>query len=190
MRRTSFLVFLSVAALLGGVASQLAGWESVRGWCLLAWAVFMLPAAIALAWHPMRVPAFGLFVGFWGVIGALALIVVQILSAVGVLAGEAYRMSAAGPLALLGIWFIVASVLGFGAERFPRWVDVLGVLAGAGLIAIGLTTVLGASSVAFRAAGLMAAVAYCVWAAAFGWVLWGAQDVSHRFRGLAVERAA
>jgi hypothetical protein len=138
----------------------------------------------------MRAPAWGLFVGFLGMVGALWLIVLQILSVVGVLAGEAYREWAAWPLALLGFWFIVASLLGYGAERFPRWVDALGVLAGVGLIAISTTTWVGASSVAFRAAGLLAAVAYCLWAVGFGWVLWGAQDVTHRFRGLAVGRAA
>ena len=42
----------------------------------------------------------------------------------------------------------------------------------------------------FRAAGLVAAGAYCLWAAGFGLVLWGAQDGTHRFRGLAVESAA
>jgi hypothetical protein len=190
MRWTSLLTYLSVASLVGAVVSQLAGWESVRGWFLLGWSVFLLPVAIGLASHPMRAPAWGLFVGFLGIVGALWLIVLQILSVVGVLAGEAYREWAAWPLALLGSWFIVASLLGYGAERFPRWVDALGVLAGVGLIAISTTTWVGASSVAFRAAGLLAAIAYCLWAVGFGWVLWGAQDVTHRFRGLAVGRAA
>ena len=189
MRWTSLLAYLSVASLAGAVASQLAGWESVRSWFLLGWAVFLLPVAIALASHPMRAPAWGLFVGFLGVVGALWLIVLQILSVVGVLAGEAYREWAAWPLALIGLWFVVAALLGYGAERFPRWVDALGVLAGIGLIAISATTWVGASSVAFRAAGLVAAIAYCLWAAGFGSVLWGAQDVTHRFRGLATEPA-
>jgi hypothetical protein len=189
MRWTSLLAYLSVASLVGAVVSQLAGWESVRGWFLLGWAVFLLPVAIALASHPMRAPAWGLFVGFLGVVGALWLIVLQILSVVGALAGEAYREWAAWPLALLGLWFVVASLLGYGAERFPRWVDALGVLAGIGLIAISATTWVGASSVAFRGAGLVAAIAYCLWAAGFGSVLWGVQDVTHRFRGLVVGRA-
>jgi hypothetical protein len=190
MRWTSLLAYLSVASLVGAVVSQLAGWEPVRGWFLLGWAVFLLPVAIALASHPMRAPAWGLFVGFLGVVGALWLIVLQILSVVGALAGEAYREWAAWPLALLGLWFVVASLLGYGAERFPRWVDALGVLAGIGLIAMSSTTWVGASSVAFRGAGLLAAIVYCLWAAGFGSVLWGAQDVTHRFRGLSTEPAA
>lgn len=190
MRWTSLLAYFSAAALLGAVITQLAGWGFVRPWFLLAWAVLLLPVSIALASHPMRGPAWGLFVGFWGVVGALWLIAVQILAVVGALAGEAYRGWSAWPLALLGIWFLVASGLGFGAERFPRWVDALGVLAGVGLLAISISTWTGASDVTFRAAGLFAAIAYCLWAAGFGWVLWGTQDVTHRFRGLTPKHAA
>lgn len=190
MRWTSLLAYLSAASLLGAVISQLAGWEPGRSWFLLAWAVLLLPVSIALASHPMRGPAWGLFVGFWGVVGALWLIVLQILSVVGVLAGEAYREWAAWPLALLGLWFLVASLLGFGAERFPRWVDALGVLAGAGLLAISVSTWMGASSVTFRAGGLFAAIVYILWAVGLGSVLWGAQDVTHRFLGLSTEPAA
>jgi hypothetical protein len=190
MRWTSLLAFLSAASLLGAVISQLAGWESGRTWFLLAWAVLLLPVSIALASHPMRGPAWGLFVGFWGVVGALWLIVLQILAVTGVLAGEAYRGWAAWPLALLGLWFLVASSLGFGAERSPRWVDGLGMLAGAGLLAISATTWIGGSDVIFSAAGLFAAIAYCAWAPGFAWVLRGPQDVTHRFRGLSTEPAA
>jgi hypothetical protein len=28
-----------------------------------------------------------------------------------------------------------------------------------------------------------------LWGIGFAWILWGAQDVTHRFRGLSVERA-
>jgi hypothetical protein len=38
--------------------------------------------------------------------------------------------------------------------------------------------------------GLFAAVAYCLWAVGLGLVYWGTQDVTHRFRGLAIGRAA
>jgi len=190
MRWTSILTFLSAASLLGAVISQLAGSSSVRTWFLLGWAVLLLPVAIGLFSHPMRGPAWGLFVGFWGVVGALWLIVLQILAVAGVLEGDAYRGWAAWPLALLGIWLLVASGLGFGSEKFSRWVDGLGMLAGAGLLAISISTWVGASGDATRAAGLFAAIAYCLWAAGFGLILWGTQHVTHRFRGLAIQGAS
>jgi hypothetical protein len=190
MRWTSALTFGSAMALLGAMISELEGWPAWRGWLLLTWAVLLLPVAISLFSHPMRTPAWGLFVGFWGVVGALWLIVVQILNVAEVLAGEAYRGGAAWPLALLGIWLLVASSLGFGAERFPRWVDGLGLLAGAGLLAISLSTWVDPSGPAAKTAGIFAAISYILWAVGFGWVIWGAQDVSHRFRGIAVRRAA
>jgi hypothetical protein len=189
MRGTSILTYLSAAALLGAAISQLAGLPSVRGWFLLAWAALLLPVALGLFSHPMRTPAWGVFVGFWGVVGVLWLIVVQIVAVGGSLSGGAYRDWAAWPLAFLGTWFLVASGLGFGAERFPRWVDLLGLLAGAGLLALSVSTWIGASSDLIRAVGLFAAVAYCLWAVGIGWVYWGTQDVTHRFRGLATRRA-
>ena len=188
MRWTGVLTYLSVPALLGAVASQLAGWPSVRGWFLLAWAALLLPVAIALFSHPMRGPAWGLFVGFWGVVGVLWLVVLQVLAVSGWLAGEAYAAWAAWPLALIGIWLLVASSLGFGAERFPTWVDALGLLAGTGLLAIGITTLIFAED-RITSVGLFAAIAYCLWALAFGLVTWGAQDVTHRFLGLSTGRA-
>ena len=188
MRWTGVLTFLSVLALLGAVVTQLAGWPSVRGWFLLAWAALLLPVAIALFSHPMRGPAWGLFVGFWGVVGVLWLIVLQIFAVSGWLDGEAYTAWAAWPLALVGIWLLVASILGFGAERFPSWVDALGLLAGAGFLAISIT-IWSEGADAITAVGLFAAIAYCLWGLGFGWVTWGAQDVTHRFRGLSTERA-
>jgi hypothetical protein len=190
VRWASILTYLSALALLGAAVSQLAGWSSVRGWSLLAWAVLLLPVAIGLFRHPMRVPAWGVFVGFWGVVGVLWLIVVQIFAVAGSLGGEVYREWAAWPLAVGGIWFLVASGLGFGAERFPRWVDLLGLLAGAGLLAISISTWIGASSDAVRAMGLFAAIAYCLWAIGLGWVFWGTRDASHKVPRLATEPAA
>jgi hypothetical protein len=190
MRWTSLLTFLSVAALIGAVVSQLTGWQDGRAWFLLAWAVLLLPVAIALLSHPMRWPSWGLFVGFWGVVGALWLIVLQILAVTGVLGGEAYSAWTAWPLGLLGIWFVVAAGLGFGAERFPAWVDVLGLLAGIGLLAITLSTWFDVSDDVTRGAGLFAAGAYVLWGIGLSWVLFGAQDVTHRFRGLVVGRAS
>ncbi len=184
MRWTSILTHLSAASLLGAVISQLAGWPSARGWFLLAWAVLLLPVAIGLFSHPMRGPAWGLFVGFWGVLGVLWLIVLQILAVAGLLDGEAYRGWTAWPLALVGIWLLVASSLGFGAERFPRLVDGLGLLAGAGLLAISVSAWAFASDVATNAAGLFAAITYCLWAIGLGWLLWGTKDLTHQFLGL------
>ena len=190
MRGTSILTYLSAAALLGAAISQLAGLPWVGGWFLLGWAALLLPVALGLFSHPMRTPSWGVFVGFWGVVGVLWLIVVQIVAVTGSLSGQAYRDWAAWPLALLGVWFLVASGLGFGAERFPRWVDLLGLLAGAGLLALSVSTWIGASSDVVRAAGLFAAVVYCLWAIGLGWVYWRTQDVIHRFRGLEITRAA
>ena len=189
MRWTSFLTYLSAAALVAALVSQLAGYPSVRAWFLLAWAVLLLPVAIGLFSHPMRGPAWGLFVGFWGVVGVLWLIVIQILAVTGVLGGAAYRGGAAWPLALVAIWFGTSAALGFGAERFPRWVDALGLLAGAGLLAISVSAWIGTSGDATRAAEIFAAIAYCLWALGLGSVLWGTQDVTHRFRGLSTEPA-
>jgi hypothetical protein len=190
MRGTSILTYLSASALLGAAVSQLAGWSSVRGWFLLGWAVLLVPVAIGLFSHPMRVPAWGLFVGFWGVVGILWLIVVQIFAVAGSLDGQVYHEWAAWPVAVVGIWFLVASGLGFGAERFPRWVDLLGLLAGAGLLAISVATWIGASSDAVRAVGLVAAVAYCLWASGLGWVFWGTQRGIRRSLSPAAEPAA
>jgi hypothetical protein len=189
MRWTSGLTYLSAASLLGAVISQLAGWETGRAWFLLGWAVLMLPVAVALASHPMRRPALGMFIGFWGVVGILCLIVVQIFAVSGVLAGEVYRDWAAWPLALTGVWFVGAASLGMGCEEFPRWIDGLGLLAGAGLIGISVMTWVGAPSDVVRAVGLVAAIAYCAWAVGLGRVLWGTPEVTHRFFGLSTRAA-
>lgn len=190
VRWTSVLTYLSAAALLGAAVSQLAGWTTVRGWFLLAWAVLLLPVAIGLFRHPMRVPAWGVFVGFWGAVGVLWLIVVQIFAVAGSLSGEVYHEWAAWPLAVVGVWFLVASGLGFGAERFPRLVDLLGLLAGAGLVAISVSTWIGASTDAVRALGMFAAVAYYLWAAGLGWVFWGTQGGIRRSLSPASDPAA
>ena len=189
MRWTSVLTYLSAVALLGAAVSQLAGWTTVRGWFLLAWAALLLPVAVGLFSHPMRGPAWGLFVGFWGVVGALWLIVLQLLVVAGVLGGEAYRDWAAWPVGLVGLWFFVASSFGFGAERFPRGVDAHGMLAGVGLLLISTATWTAASPEMVRTAGFFAAIMYGLYAISLGWVFWGTQDVTHTFRGLSVQRA-
>jgi len=183
MRWTSALTYLSAVALLAAVGAQLAGVESIRNWFLLGWAVLLLPTVIGLFSHPMRTPAWGLFVGFWGGVGVVWLIVLQIFVVSGVLAGHVYAEWAAWPLALVGIWLGVAACLGLGCKEFPRWVDGLGVLAGLGLIAISVSTWIGASGEVTRAAGLVAAIAYIAWAVAFARMLWGTTEVTHRFMG-------
>lgn len=185
MRRTAFLTYVSILALVGAVVSQGLGWTEVRGWLLLAWAVLLLPVSIGLFGHPMKAPALGLFVGVLGTLSVVVLIVLQALAIAGVLGTE----WTAWPLEVVGIWFIVASLLGFGAPPFPPVVDVLGILAGAGFIAIGGATAADDAAV-LRAAGLAAAVAYVLWAAALGWVFWRMQGALRAFRGMAVEPRA
>ena len=182
MRWTSFLTYLSILALGGALASQAFGSTDARGWFLLAWAILLLPIVIGLFSHPMRAAAWGVFVGFWGTLAVVFLVVLQALAVGDVLEGE----WTAWPLAVVGIWLVVASALGFGAEPFPKFVDVLGILAGVGLIAIAVATLAGDATVT-NAAGVAGAVAYVLWAAALGWVFWSMQRASHRFRGMAVE---
>lgn len=188
MRGASVLTLLSVASLAGAVVSQYAGFSSVRGWFLLAWAGLLLPVATGLFSHPMRTPAWGLFLGFWGVVGVLWLIVLQVLVVAGLLGGEITSGWAGWPLALIGIWFLIVSGLGFGAERFPRWLDTLGLLAGAGLLTMGVSIWLGEPELT-RQAGLFAAIAYSLWAIGLGWVFWRSRYLAHGFRGMSTDRA-
>jgi hypothetical protein len=187
MRGASVLTLLSVGSLVGAVVSQYADLSSVRGWFLLAWAGLLLPVATGLFSHPMRAPAWGLFVGFWGVVGVVWLIVLQILVVAGLLGGEISSGWAGWPLALIGIWFVIASGLGFGAERFPRWLDALGLLAGTGLLTMGVSIWLGEPELT-RQAGLFAAIAYGLWAIGLGWIFWRTQYMTQGFRGLSSER--
>src|SRR5207237_3371240 len=114
VRWSTVLSYLSVAALLGAVAAQVAGSTAARDWCLLVWSVLLLAVAIGLSAHPMRGPAWGVFVGFWGVVGVLWLIVIQALAVGGVLEGASYTGWWSWALDLIGICFFVASATGFG----------------------------------------------------------------------------
>jgi hypothetical protein len=171
MRRSSVFIYLSAVALVVAVATELLGWPEGRSWFLLAWAVFMLATVIALLAHPMRGPAWGLFVGFWGILATVVLIVLQALAAFGVLQGYAYGQWTAVPLAVIAIWVLVGSGAGFGAEPFGPLVDALGLLTGVGLLAISIGTWAGLPDVT-RVAGLTAAVAYVLWAVFLGRVVW------------------
>ena len=158
-----------MAALLGAVAAQVAGSTAARDWCLLVWSVLLLAVAIGLSAHPMRGPAWGVFVGFWGVVGVLWLIVIQALAVGGVLEGASYTGWSSWPLALIGIWFFVASATGYGARPFGPIVDSVGLVAGFALIAIAVTTWADLPELR-RVAGLLAAASYSIWVAGLGWV--------------------
>jgi hypothetical protein len=183
MRWTSVFTYLSILALVGAVVSQLSKWNDGAGWFLLAWAVLLLPVAIGLLSHPMRAPAWGLFAGFWGVVAVLVLIVLQALAVAGVLHGQ----WTAWPLLVIGIWILVASGLGFGTPPFPALFDLLGLLTGAGFVAISIATWAGNADV-LRAAGVAAAVAYIMWAAGVGWVFYGIERSYQRTRSVATAR--
>src|SRR5438132_7430185 len=171
LRWSSALALVSALALLGALLSQYAGWIEGRDGLLLLWTVSLLAVAIALFMHPMRGPAWGLFVGFWGTVAVLWLIVLQALAVGGVLYGAAYSGWVAWPLAIIGIWILVASITGFGESPFGPVVDSLGLLTGAALVSISIATWSGAEDLSKTiAAG--AAVVYFLWSAGLGWVLW------------------
>ncbi len=184
LRWSSVLVLLSVLALLGSLSSQYAGWIEGRDSLLLLWTVLLLGVAIALFTHPMRGPAWGLFVGFWGTLAVIGLIVLQALAVAGLLYGSAYSGWVAWPLAIIGIWILVASATGFGESPFGQVVDVLGLLTGAGLVAISIAIWSDAEELSKTiAAG--AAIAYCLWSAGLGWALWRYQSPRQIIRGMA-----
>ena len=171
MRWISTFTYASAIALLAAVTSQLLGWSAARSWFLLAWAVLLLFVVIGLFSHPMRWPAWGLFVGFWGAVGTLFLIVLQVLPLADVLRDPAYGAWTAWPLAMVGIWILVASSLGLGNETYPRPVDGLGILTAIGLLAISVVTWASLHDTIWSV-GLAAAAAYCLWTGGLGAVLW------------------
>jgi hypothetical protein len=176
---TTVLSYLSALSLLAAVGSQLAGWTAARSWFLMVWAVLLLAVAISLFWHPMRKPAWGLFAAFWGVVGVVWLIVIQLLALIDVLTGGAYVGSAAWPIGFVGISILVASATGFGAKPFGSIVDSLGVLTGVLFSAITLATWMDVSDVR-RAASVAAAIVYCVWIAGYGWAMLGLERSAGR----------
>lgn len=161
------LSYLSAISLVAAVASQFSGSTAVRSWLLMVWAVLLLAVAIKLFAHPMRTPAWGLFVGFWGVVGVLWLIVIQLMNLIGVLAGGAYAGWAALPIGVIGVWFAVASATGYGAEPFGAAVDSLGILTGLLFIGVTLATWTGAPDVRL-ALLVVSAVAYAIWIGGLG----------------------
>src|SRR2546425_3126594 len=168
VRWSTVLSYLSVAALLGAVAAQVAGSTTARDWCLLVWSVLLLAVAIGLSSHPMRGPAWGVFVGFWGVVGVLWLIVIQALAVAGVLEGASYTGWSSWPLALIGIWFLVASATGYGARPFGPSVDSLALGAGSAMIPTAAPPWRGLADVR-GSAGCLAAPGSTAGGRGFGW---------------------
>src|SRR5437879_12301604 len=122
-RWSSALAFASAGALLGSLVSQYANWIEGRNSLLLLWTVLLLAVSITLFSHPMRGPAWGLFVGFWGTVAVIWLIVLQALAVIGFLHGSAYSGWVAWPLAIICVWLLVASGSRFGGSPFWRVVD-------------------------------------------------------------------
>jgi hypothetical protein len=164
---TTTLSYLSAISLIAAVASQFSGSTVARSWLLMIWTVLLLAPVVRLFAHPMRKPAWGLFVGFWGVVGVLWLIVIQLFNLTGVLTGGGYAGWAAWPIGFIGVWFVVASATGFGAEPFGAAVDTLGIVTGALFFGITLATWTGASD--FRTASLvLSAISYAIWIGGLG----------------------
>ena len=183
---SAVLSYLSAVALLAAMVSQYTGWITERNWLLLAWTILLLAPAVTLFTHPMRGPSWGLFVGFWGVVSVVLLIVLQALRVADVLGGSVYGQWVALPLAVIGIWLLVASASGFGAEGFPVPVDVLGIITGTGFLVSSVATSVGLPDV-MRAALVVSAAAYCLWAVAFGWVTWSIERPSRRLRSVTAQ---
>jgi len=183
LRWSSILAVMSAVALLGALVSEFALWIDGRNGLLLLWTVLLLAVAITLFGHPMRGPAWGLFVGFWGTAAVIWLVVLQALAVTGFLHGAAYGAWVAWPLAIIGLWILVASATGFGESPFGRVVDTLGLLTGAGLVSISIATWSGAEDLS-KAIAAGAAVAYCLWTASLGWVLWTHKRPGQTIRGM------
>lgn len=164
---TTTLSYLSAISLIAAMASQVWGSPATRSWLLMFWTVFLLAPAIRLFAHPMRKPAWGLFVGFWGVVGVLWLIVIQLFNLTGVLTGGGYAGWAAWPIGFIAVWFVVASATGFGAEPFGAAVDTVGIVTGVLFFGITLATWTSASD--FRVAAMVvAAISYAIWIGGLG----------------------
>jgi len=188
-RWASALAFVSALALLGSLVSQYVGWMAGRDGLLLLWTVLLLAVAITLFMHPMRGPAWGLFVGFCGTVAVVWLIVLQALAAAGFLHGSAYSGWTAWPLAIIGIWILVASATGFGEPPFGQVVDALGLLTGAGLVSISIATWSGTDDLS-KTVAAGAAIAYGLWSVGLAWALWRYQPPGETRRGMARTAAA
>ncbi|HEX6489061.1 MAG TPA: hypothetical protein VF137_09375 [Candidatus Dormibacteraeota bacterium] len=176
MRWTSAYAYLAAAVLIAAVVGKVTGWPvAAVQWLLLAWAVLLLPLGRLLFRHPMRYPAWGLFLGFWGGLGLITLIVLQSLAVADVLREPARTFAEAWPLGVFAIWLGVTSLLGapdeaeVGLAGLVCW---LGGLTGLALLAAAVVGIAGIDG-AVRPAFLVSAIAFVLWAAALSGEVWG-----------------
>lgn len=175
MRWSSVFSYLSAGVLVAGVVGKLAGWPSASvEWLLLAWAILLIPVGLVLFRHPMRKPAWGLFLGFWGFLAVITLVVLQYLAVADVLREPSRTFAESWPIGVFALWLAVTSLLGRpdGAEtELSGPVTWLGAITGAALLAgaiAGIAQVHGAIGPAF----FVGAVAYVLWAAALSGEIW------------------
>jgi len=175
MRWSSVFSYLSAGVLIAAVVGKLAEWPSASvQWLLLAWAVLLIPVSLVLFRHPMRYPAWGLFLGFWGFLGVITLVVLQSLAVADVLRDPSRGFAEAWPLGVFGIWLAVTSLLGTPdrvESDLAGLVTWLGGLAGLALLGSWFVTIAGISG-AVRPAFFLAAVAYVLWSAALSGEIW------------------
>src|SRR5437016_4491032 len=113
MRWSSVFSYLSAGVLVAAVVGKLAAWPAAAPqWLLLAWAILLIPVSLVLFRHPMRNPAWGLFLGFWGFLGVITLVVLQSLAVADVLRDPSRTFAEAWPLGVFAIWLTVTSLLG------------------------------------------------------------------------------
>lgn len=175
VRWSSVWSYLSAGVLVAAVVGKLAGWSSASvEWLLLAWAVLLVPVALVLFRHPMRNPAWGLFLGFWGFLAVLTLVILQYLALVDVLREPSRTFAEAWPIGVFAIWLGVTSLLGRpdGQEtELSAPVTWLGGLAGAALLASAITGIAQAHA-AIPAAFFAGAIGYVLWSAALSGEIW------------------
>ena len=181
MRWTSVFVYLSAAVLVAAVVAEVGGWPAAAvQWLLLGWVALLCPLAAALFRSPMRAPAWGLFLGFWGSLSVVALLVLQSLAVAGVLQQPSRTFAESFPLAVFAAWALVTSALGVardGEAGYGVPVAGFGILTGLGLIAASVIAWTGAAGPE-RPAFFAAAVAYVVWTAGLSGELWGWKSAS------------
>jgi hypothetical protein len=175
VRWSSVFSYLSAAVLVAAVVGRIAAWPAASvEWLLLAWAILLLPVGLVLFRHPMRYPAWGLFLGFWGFLGVLTLIVLQSLAVADVLREPSRSFAEAWPIAVFAVWLAVTSLLGApdevesGLSSAVTW---LGALTGLSLLASAITGIAQLHG-AIRPAFFFAAVIYVFWAAALSGEIW------------------
>jgi hypothetical protein len=175
VRRTAVLVYASALLLVVAVIGRVFDWAALpEQWALFLWTVSLAPVGAVLLRHPMRRPALGLFVAFWGALAVLTLIVLQAIALTGRL-GSAQTVAESWPLAVFGLWVLSACAFGFSLgdepDGVPAPVDGLGIVAG-GLLILASATVWTSSATAVRPTFLAAACAYVLWTVAATSSIW------------------